>query len=191
MRTAPPPGSRRVADWVGRRVRSRVLLGNGIGSCPPGTVFTVTDARGGLSLEAEPCATCRTQFRIRRVSPSQVDLVDEAPACGPTARVLACEDCGTPYAAFPLDVVLPDPDWLAIHPTGFGGVLCARCIVARAATLPTMIVVYARLVPEADHDAFRVVKNHPLPALAAAVQARSTEPEATAFLDEQDAAATR
>lgn len=71
----------------------------------------------------------------------------------------ACEDCLLPYEQFPLDVVLPDADWLRIHPTGDGGLLCARCIATRAAALPDMIIVSARLVTAADHTAFRTLKN--------------------------------
>jgi hypothetical protein len=74
-----------------------------------------------------------------------------------------CEDCGLPYSDFPLDTVMPDDDWLAIHPTGPGGLLCAGCIAKRAAALPGMIVVYTRLVKDEDHTAFRVLKNVPWP----------------------------
>lgn len=48
---------------------------------------------------------------------------------------MRCLDCGLPYAAFPLDVNLPRSQWLLIHPDEHG-VLCARCIVARAAAVP-------------------------------------------------------
>jgi hypothetical protein len=47
----------------------------------------------------------------------------------------ACLDCGKPYADFPLDVLLPRSQWLEIHP-GEHGLLCANCIVARAAAVP-------------------------------------------------------
>lgn len=38
-----------------------------------------------------------------------------------------------------------------------------------------MIVLYARLVPDDDHDAFRVIKNAPLKALAAIGQLSPSE----------------
>jgi hypothetical protein len=82
----------------------------------------------------------------------------------------ACGDCGLPYEQFPLDVVLPDADWLAIHPEGDGGLLCAGCIARRAAALPTTIVLYARLVSGTDHDAFTRLKNEPLATLVQRAQ---------------------
>ena len=53
---------------------------------------------------------------------------------------LACMDCGKPYADFPLDATLPDEQWLMIHDS-HGGVLCANCMVARAAKIPGAIAV--------------------------------------------------
>src|SRR5512138_3482472 len=56
-----------------------------------------------------------------------------------------CEDCGLPYNDFMLDVTLPDEQWLAIHPSGINGLLCARCIVARASKLKNIVAVRAVL----------------------------------------------
>lgn len=50
-------------------------------------------------------------------------------------KILRCDDCNIPYSEFPLDVVLPDDQWRAIHPEREGGVLCAACVVARGAKL--------------------------------------------------------
>jgi hypothetical protein len=58
---------------------------------------------------------------------------------------VACEDCGLLYERFPLDVVLPNDQWLTIHPDGPGGILCAQCIVKRAARLKNVTVVRAQL----------------------------------------------
>lgn len=52
-----------------------------------------------------------------------------------------CLDCGLPYADFPLDVVLPRSQWLEIHPDEHG-LLCAACIVKRAANVPGCTVVH-------------------------------------------------
>lgn len=78
----------------------------------------------------------------------------------------ACEDCGLPYQDFPCDTVLPDAEWLRIHPTGDGGLLCAGCIAKRAAVLPDTIIVFAHVVSTAEHEAFRTLKNTPLSELA-------------------------
>lgn len=85
------------------------------------------------------------------------------PCPKPPLQKARCIDCGLPYEEFPLDVVLPDADWLKIHPEGSGGLLCASCIAKRAAELPDSIVLYARLVEgEEDHRAFTILKNVPL-----------------------------
>lgn len=47
---------------------------------------------------------------------------------------LRCMDCGMLYSEFGLDTVLPNAQWMAIH-SADGGVLCANCIVKRAAKL--------------------------------------------------------
>lgn len=55
---------------------------------------------------------------------------------------LGCMDCGMPYREFPLDLLVPRGQWLAIHP-GEDGVLCANCMVRRASRLPGAVVVHA------------------------------------------------
>lgn len=55
-----------------------------------------------------------------------------------------CLDCGLPYGEFPLLVTLPDEQWQWVHPRKMG-VLCARCIIARATTLLGTVPVRARL----------------------------------------------
>jgi hypothetical protein len=99
----------------------------------------------------------------------------------PESPIAKCEDCELPYEAFPLDVILPDRDWLLIHPTGDGGLLCAACIAKRAAQVAHTIVLYARLVSAVDHEAFCVVKNVPLQGLAEALE-RSDDDKATQML---------
>jgi hypothetical protein len=66
--------------------------------------------------------------------------------------VVACLDCGLPYSEFPLDVVLPRSQWLDIHPAEHG-VLCAACIVKRAAKMPGATCVHAiiEIAPRPSH----------------------------------------
>ena len=55
--------------------------------------------------------------------------------CGwkPTVQ---CEDCGRPYSQLPLDVILSDEQWARLTGrTDGGGILCADCILVRAARL--------------------------------------------------------
>lgn len=56
----------------------------------------------------------------------------------------ACLDCGKPYEMFPLDLLLSRPQWLTIHPAEHG-VLCANCIVARAAKVKGATSVHATI----------------------------------------------
>lgn len=63
----------------------------------------------------------------------------------------ACLDCGLPYEDFPLDVVLPRAQWLRIHPDEHG-LLCAKCIVARAAKVLGVVCVLA-ILEIAPHEA--------------------------------------
>lgn len=56
-----------------------------------------------------------------------------------------CLDCGLPYEEFGLDTTLPNGQWLLIHPEGHDGLLCANCIVKRAAKIPQVIAVRAVL----------------------------------------------
>ncbi len=68
------------------------------------------------------------------------ELLTESVAC-PMALTVACLDCGLPYEQFPLDTHLSRPQWLEIHPDD-GGVLCANCIVKRAAAIPGATLVH-------------------------------------------------
>lgn len=55
-----------------------------------------------------------------------------------------CLDCGLAYEFFPLDVLLSRSQWLEIHPAE-NGLLCAACIVRRAAKVPGVTCVRAIL----------------------------------------------
>ena len=57
-----------------------------------------------------------------------------------------CEDCGILYKKFGLDLMLPDGQWLMIHPEGLGGILCASCMMIRAKRLRGATVVLAKII---------------------------------------------
>lgn len=47
-----------------------------------------------------------------------------------------CEDCGLLYQDFPMDITIPDSQWIEL--TGYvnkEGILCGWCIIKRAANL--------------------------------------------------------
>lgn len=69
----------------------------------------------------------------------------------PTGQI-RCLDCDLPEGdgGFQLDMVLTREQWLLIHPDD-GGVLCANCIVKRAAELPGVINVSARITFAEDY----------------------------------------
>jgi len=69
-----------------------------------------------------------------------------------------CMDCDLAYSNFPLDMMLPDEQWLMIHPEGLDGLLCAQCIVSRAAKLPHATVVMARIDLGNDNLVVRIKK---------------------------------
>lgn len=59
----------------------------------------------------------------------------------------ACGDCGLSYSEFAIDTTIPDLQWEAICPDSEGGgLLCANCMVKRAANLDGVIA--ARMVFE-------------------------------------------
>lgn len=84
----------------------------------------------------------------------------EAAYAGDPLRTLRCLDCKKPYAEFPLDVVLPRGQWLEIHP-GDGGVLCAGCIVVRAAKVQgaTVCHLVIEVTPAAAYGEARAREN--------------------------------
>lgn len=53
-----------------------------------------------------------------------------------------CMDCGKLYENFGLDTTLPHNQWLMINPDDHG-LLCANCIVLRAAKLPSITAMRA------------------------------------------------
>ena len=62
-----------------------------------------------------------------------------------------CLDCSLPYSEFPLDVILPRAQWLEIHPIEHG-LLCAACIMKRAARVPGCTAVHAILEIAPQHQ---------------------------------------
>ena len=78
-------------------------------------------------------------------------------ADAPAPLPAVCLDCGKPYSDFPCDVILTRTQWLEIHPDEHG-LLCASCIVTRAAKLPGFLAVHAFIeiavpTPATGHDA--------------------------------------
>ena len=81
-------------------------------------------------------------------SPERGEIIEKLRAYGERLKetLVACQDCGLPYSDFGHDTVLPDEQWLMINPEGHAGILCANCMVRRAAKLDRFV--RARMVFE-------------------------------------------
>jgi len=64
-------------EFRGRKVKTTRVLTNGWCIIPLGTVCTVTGKFGGLDFVSDPCPQCGVRVNISRVSPEDVDLVDQ------------------------------------------------------------------------------------------------------------------
>lgn len=63
----------------------------------------------------------------------------------------ACKDCGLPYSEFGMDTVIPNSQWVDIHPgrtewADCNGLLCASCMVKRASRLEGKLVAWMAFV---------------------------------------------
>jgi hypothetical protein len=65
---------------------------------------------------------------------------------------MPCDDCGCPDNEMPCDTVLTGKQWILLCPEGVGTYLCASCIVKRAAKLPGVINVTARICFAEDYE---------------------------------------
>lgn len=75
-RTTPrPPGKQRVTDWVGMRLKSKHRVKNGWAELPAGTLWTVTYARSGLSIESDACSCCGIKVYVRGVDPRDFEVL--------------------------------------------------------------------------------------------------------------------
>jgi hypothetical protein len=75
------------------------------------------------------------------------ELVDEVADAEAPIR---CLDCGMNYETQHLDFTLSAEQWKLIHPE-VGGVLCATCMVRRAAKIPHVITMMGRIVFAEDY----------------------------------------
>ena len=92
-------------------------------------------------LELDGDFTLEDLRKIIEAFEEPVELTDGGEA--PSLSVLSCEDCGLSYDQFGLDTTLPNDQWLLIHPSGEGGVLCATCIARRGHAVPGVVAVRA------------------------------------------------
>jgi hypothetical protein len=104
-------------------------------------------AREAIAIHRATAAASRTAARAGANRDRVTMAAPRPPSIGEETRTsiggdVRCLDCHLPYTDFPLDLTLPDEQWLLIHPDG-GGVLCANCIVRRASQLPNVVAVRA------------------------------------------------
>ena len=77
MTAVDPKLPRLKRDWVGRTVRTKRELRNGMMSIPAGTIAEVTYNRAGLELSTQPCDSCGVRIFIKRVPEHDVELLLE------------------------------------------------------------------------------------------------------------------
>lgn len=80
----------------------------------------------------------------RRVSAETTKRAGSLPIGSAKSDPAGCMDCGKRYDDFKLDTLFSREDWLAINPQSVG-LLCANCMVKRAAELPRVVSVRARI----------------------------------------------
>lgn len=100
----------------------------------------MTDVRAAIKAKAH--AIQQREDEIDAIHAELAEAAELADFLMGAVVPLRCMDCRAIYADFPLDTTVPDEQWAMIHPSG-GGVLCASCIVKRAAKLPGIIAVRA------------------------------------------------
>lgn len=79
----PPPGSKTVKDWDGKRVALVREMSNRYGTLPAGMTGTVTwDFPHGLRFESDKCACCSARLAISGLDQNDVRIlpgIDELP----------------------------------------------------------------------------------------------------------------
>ncbi|TES99592.1 hypothetical protein [Burkholderia cepacia] len=78
VKNIPPPGKKRVGDWLNMRVRTKCEMANGYATIPAGALATVTGTGNGLWLKIDPCPHCGISVNITRVHGSDVEPIDVA-----------------------------------------------------------------------------------------------------------------
>lgn len=75
MKCNPAP-LKRMADWVGRKARTRRELRSASQVIPAGaTVMVSSTVKPGLWIESDPCPHCGVRMCMSRVFPSDLELL--------------------------------------------------------------------------------------------------------------------
>lgn len=118
--TTPPPGALRGGEMITYR-------------CSAKDCKTTVDLKGDTPYRAAVlCPRCRRW--MMPVKPKPTVVPSEPKETTVSVLPAVCLDCGQDYSDFGMDVLLPRWQWLLIHPDD-GGLLCAQCIVNRAAQI--------------------------------------------------------
>jgi hypothetical protein len=105
----------------------------------------LADGRPTLTDKLDEQCSQRILSFLRSLAAAPQPSAPSAPEAGGDRLAAACRGCAKPYSAFPLDMTIPDEQWLAINDGESGGLLCAACIVERLAKLKHAIAVRAYL----------------------------------------------
>lgn len=67
---------KRMADWVGSRVKTLYAMENSYAKMPAGSVAVVTGVSRGFNLEFAPCSCCSMTVKVSRVRPEHLEIVE-------------------------------------------------------------------------------------------------------------------
>lgn len=67
---------KRMADWIGARVKTLYAMENGYAKTPVGSVAVVTGVSRGFYLEFAPCNCCSMTVKISRVRPEHLEIIE-------------------------------------------------------------------------------------------------------------------
>lgn len=69
---------KRLWDWVGLVVRTKVDMRNGTASVPAGSLGLVIHQRGGAEVQFESCECCGVAVRMSKINLSHLDPIERA-----------------------------------------------------------------------------------------------------------------
>lgn len=76
VKNIPPPGKKRIGDWLGLRVKLKREMTNGYATFPVGAQAVVQGTGNGLHLKFDPCQCCGIAGHITRIHGRDVEVID-------------------------------------------------------------------------------------------------------------------
>jgi hypothetical protein len=80
VKNVPPPGSKKVGDWLDKHVKLKRAMTNGYATFPVGAKGVVTSTGNGLTIKLEACPCCGIRGWLSRIHGSDVELIEREDA---------------------------------------------------------------------------------------------------------------